>query len=337
MSDEMYFDPTTFDFTNLVDVVETSPEKVERPNIRSNEVGPDGGITDDVSDLKEFSVIDETDEDQEETEQDANKNISDLLDKEGEQSEAIKIINDIDENTPLDIDGFTMTKAEIKNLAKRAKTVDANADFLNMAAQTHDEGNQWIELQLQTKKTAIDKNIEYLEQCKNHPNITGDQYKQFSADLEAAKNMKKEIDSTAQEILKVRNEQAEIQTRNRWTQTDVIMQQAYPDWLQWREHLINDALARGIPATNIEKSYDPQFAQMMLESFQYRKNKSVASEKAKAAAKAKAARSVSSKTTTAQLAETDKKAAQLRALKQKQARHGLDRDDMAKMFDHLKD
>ncbi|EBT2241094.1 hypothetical protein CJH86_05450 [Salmonella enterica] len=337
MSNDMYFDPTQFDFTNLVDVVETSPEKVERPSTRSNEVGPDGGVTDDVSDLKEFSVFDETDEDQEETEQDANNDISDLLDKDNEEADAIKIINDLDDNTPLDIDGFTATKAELRELAKRAKTVDEQSEFLNLAATTFDQGNQWIELQLLTKTTAVDKNINYLENCLNHPQITSDDYRNYHDQLKAARKMKEEIENDAKHIAGVRREQEQALTRNRWTQTDVTMQQVYPDWIKWRDTLINDALARGISAAKIEKDYDPQYAQMMLESFQYRKNKAVASEKAKAAAQAKAARSVSSKTTTAQLAESDKKAAQLRALKQKQARHGLDRDDMAKLFEHLKD
>ncbi|EJH4367111.1 hypothetical protein ND480_002104 [Salmonella enterica subsp. enterica serovar Bareilly] len=337
MSD-MYFDTGDFNFMDLVDVVETTPGEIEKTYTKAADVGPDGGNISDASDLMEFDFSQDEDEpEQEETDFDPNQDTSDLVDRDAEQGDIVSIINDLDENTLLDIDGKAMTKAQIKELSKRAQQVDEQSDFLNLAATTFDQGNQWIELQLLTKETAVDKNIAYLEKCLNHPQITGDDYRNYHDQLKSARLMKKEIEADAQHIANVRKEQHEALTRHRWTNTDATMQNMYPDWMKWRKQLIDDALNRGIKADYIEKAYDPNFAQMLLESYQYRQNKKTAQERALASAKAKAARSNPSAKTTKQLDARDRKTAELQLLKKKMSKGELSREEHTKLFNHLVD
>ncbi|EDI8735810.1 hypothetical protein GEM21_05460 [Salmonella enterica] len=337
MSDNMYFDTDSFNFDDLIDVVETTPTEINKSYNKAKDVGPDGGFIHDASDLLEFDFPNNEPETTEETEVDPNNDLSDFIDREAEQGDIIKIINDLDEHQILDIDGAQMTKAQIKELSKRAAKVDEHSEFLNLAATTFDQGNQWIELQLLTKETAVDKNIAYLEKCLNHPQITGDDYRNYHAQLKAARETKAAIEQDAKHIAGVRQEQQEALTRHRWTDTDATLQGVYPDWLKWRNTLVNDALSRGMKAEYIEKAYDPIFAQMMLESYQFRQNKKNASEKALASAKAKAARSTSNAQSAKQLQAADKKSAELRALQKKIKTGNYDQSDNRKMFNHLVD
>lgn len=335
MSDSMYYDPSTFDFTDLVDVVETNGNN-ERQYTKASDVNQNGGVIDDASDLGEFNFPDNDAE--EEQEKDPNQDLSDFVNQDAEQAEIVDIVNKLPDDVPLDIDGFTMTKADIKALKGKAERVDQNHDFLQHAADTFEKDNQWIEETLLTKEVAIDRNIAYLEKCLNHPNLSQAQFTDFKDQLAGAKAEKAGIENDAKEIAATRKNQIAIQTRNRWVSTDVKMQEAYPDWIKWRDHLVNDALSRGVKASYIENAYDPNFAQMMLESYQYRLNKKESNENAtKRAYAAKAARSNPSSQSAKQIEAANAKEAESRALKKKMAKGGLSKEDHQKMFNYLVD
>ncbi|EJN5909415.1 hypothetical protein ABE356_000207 [Escherichia coli] len=335
MSD-MYFDPSEFDFTNLVDVVESSQEK-EQPYTKANDVGPDGGHISDASDLmsKEFTFPD--DEPEADPEFDPNESVSDFIDPNAETEETVKIINDLADDVPLDIGGEVMTKAQIKEQKARLQRVDQNADFLQYAADTFEQDNKTIDERLTYKDVAVDYNIQYLKNCVEAATDQAS-FNDFKEQLKNAEAMKARIEADAKEITKKRIEQAATLTRNRWVSTDAKMMETYPDWLKWRDHLIEYAKDSGMRPTYIERAYDPAFAQMLLESYQFRQNKQISQANAHAAAKkAGAAKSIANKTSAAQLAAADAKQAELRKLKNKMAKGGLDRGDLSKMYDHLVD
>ncbi|WP_407903976.1 hypothetical protein [Escherichia coli] len=335
MSD-MYYDPSEFDFTNLVDVVETEQGK-EPTYTKAKDVGPDGGKVLDASDLNdEFTFPD--DEPEADPEFDPNASVSDIMEPDTEAEDTVKIINDLADDVPLDIGGITRTKAQIIENEKRLQRVDQNADFLQFAADTFETDNRVIEEKLTYKDVAVDHNIRYLENCLQSPNLDQATFLDIQEQLKGARAKKTQIEKEAAEILDKRNQQQQQLTRNRWVSTDAKMMEAYPDWLKWRDHLIDDALNRGYKASYIEKAYDPVFAQTLLESYQFRQNKQTAQTKAQAAAKkAQAAKSIANKASTSQLAAADAKTAELRKLKAKMAKGGLSREDLPKMYDHLVD
>ncbi|EGJ5143361.1 hypothetical protein INE66_003646 [Salmonella enterica subsp. enterica] len=337
MSD-LYFDPSQFDFTKLVDVIEQDAEP-ERPYTKAADINQDGGVIDDASDLDSPGSYFDSKEDEQEESTDFNDNVNDLIDSEKVNSDAVSIFNDLDDSTPLDFgDGFEMTKPQVKELLRSKQLVDQQKEFLDIASQKIDQGNEWIESQLLTKQTAIDKNIAFLEKCLTNPTITGDDYRKFHNDLQTAKQAKSEIEADAQHILNVRKEQEEALTRHRFIITDTKMQEVYPDWLKWKDQLVNDAVSRGMSPQTIMKSWDQSFATTLLESFMYRKNKEKAGVKARQAAdKIKAARSTQSAAAVNRAAAADRKEAEKRALLAKQRKGGLTRDENAKMFDYLVD
>ncbi|EHQ2770452.1 hypothetical protein KRB99_000021 [Salmonella enterica] len=339
MSNEnMYFDPSTFDFTQLVDVVEQDA-KPERPYTKATDINQDGGVIDDASDLDSPGSYFDNSEDEQEENIDYNDNVDDLIDSEKVNSDAVDIFNDLDDNTPLNLgDGFEMTKPQIKELMRSKQIVDQQKEFLDLASQKIDQGNEWIETQLLTKQTAIDKNIAFLEKCLNNPTITGEDYRKFHNDLQTAKQAKAEIEADAQHIFNVRKEQEEALTRHRFIITDTKMQEVYPDWLKWKDQLVNDAVSRGMSPQTIMKSWDQSFATTLLESFMYRKNKEKAGAKARQAAEQiKAARSTQSAAAINRQAAADKREQEKRALLAKQRKGGLTRDEHAQMFNYLVD
>ncbi|HGK5610666.1 TPA: hypothetical protein ACJ3CO_003691 [Salmonella enterica subsp. enterica serovar Virchow] len=337
MSD-MYFDPASFDFTNLVDVVETSPE-TERPYTKATDINQDGGRVDDASDLESPGTFFDLSEDEPEETTDFNDDVSDLTVNDAISAEAVDIFNDLDDSAVLNLgDGFQMTKPQIKELLLTKQKVDQQREFLDIASQRIDQGNEWIEAKLTTQETAVDKNIKFLEKCLNNPTITGDDYRKFSKDLEDARAMKKQIEDEAKLIRDERKGHEEMLTRHRFLITDSQMQETYPDWLKWKDQLVNDAISRGMSADTIMKAWDKTFATALLESFMYRKNKEVAANKARQAAeKIKAARSTPSAAAINRQAATDKREAEKRALLAKQKKDGLTRDEHAKMFNYLVD
>ena len=331
MAENMYFDPSSFDFTSLVDVVEQGNEEKEQPYTTAKEVGPDGGFITDASDL-----FDSDDEQDEETEVDPNQDISDFVDRDAEAADVIKIINDLDDEALLDIAGTPMSKGQIKELKQRAERVDQQSEYLDKATVNFEQANEWIEMQILTKEAAIDKNIKYLENMRNHPNISDTDYKKFSRDLEEAKAMKEEINETAKGIVSVRKEQQKVLTARRFANTTYEMSQEFPQWKDWEVQIMDDALARGFSKEYLLKSWDTNLARTLLESYMFRKNKNLAATKARDAAKAKAAKSAPSSVSVSRKA-MDEKAAKTAAIKKKIAKGDIDRKDMGAWFDVIPD
>lgn len=331
--ENMYFDPSAFDFTKLVDVVEQDAEP-EKPYIKASDRDENGGVIDDASDLASYF---DSDDEEAPAEKDLNQDTSDLITPTN-NDDVVSIINDLPDDTPLNIGGEVVTKAQIQELARTKQQVDQHKEFLDIATKSIDEGNAWIEQQLLIKQTAVDKNIAFLEKCLNNPTITGDDYRKFHNDLQAAKQMKAEIENDANTMWNIRKDEEEKLTRHRFIITDAQMQETYPDWLKWKDQLVNDAMARGMSSKTIMQSWDQAFATTLLESFMYRKNKDIAGQKAKQAAeKIKAARSTSSAAAVNRAAEADKREAQKRALLNKQRKGGLTQAENAKLFDFLVD
>lgn len=328
MTDNMYYDPASFDFTSLVDVVEQD-EKQEQPYTKAKDVGPDGGFIADASDL-----FDTDDEPEEETELDPNQDISDFVDRDAEAADVIKIINDLDDDALLDIGGSPMSKGQIKELKQRAERVDQQSQYLDKATTNFEQANEWIEMQILTKEAAIDKNIKYLENMRNHPNISDTDFKKFSRDLEEAHAMKNEINEAAQRIVNVRKEQQKVLTARRFANTTYEMAQEFPQWRDWEVQIMDDALARGFSKEYLLKSWDTNLARTLLESFMFRKNKDLAANKAREAAKA--AKSAPTSVAVSRKA-MDAKAAKTAAIKKKIAKGDIGRNDMGAWFDVIPD
>lgn len=181
-NESMYYDPAKFDFTSLVDVIETEPEQ-ETPLPKADELSPDGGITDDASDLGHYFEEDEPEE-AEEGEPDYNNDVSDLAvvdeSKAALLAESVDIFRDLDDSTPLDLDGEPITKGQIKEALKSNQITRDRFAYLEEASRTFEEGNAYIMREMALKQTTLDKNIQYLDNVLSNPNLSGDEYRSFN-------------------------------------------------------------------------------------------------------------------------------------------------------------
>ncbi|EBD7873502.1 hypothetical protein C5860_21195 [Salmonella enterica] len=332
MSNEsMYFDPSDFDFTQLVDVVETTPNE-PKPGMKLNEVTPDGGRVDDISDLADLFTADE---DESETEKDINDDVSDLVKPEVDP-DTITLFNDLPDDAPLDIGGEPMTKAQIKELKQAKEVFENQKELVSTAANSIDQIHRYIQQNHAAHALTIDTNIANIQR-KMNSGISATEYGEEARKLNQAYEAKAMLNARVDEEMKLLEVQRAETTRFRIMQADHAMRAEVPQWDQLKGGLLKDLQDRGVNLADLEKVWSKDVALMALNDYRYRKQKEQAGAKALEAAKAKAPRSTSTPANAQRQKSLDANEAKKAALLKKARNGGLSREDNAAMFNFLVD
>ncbi|EHE2320733.1 hypothetical protein JNE51_004443 [Salmonella enterica] len=336
MSNEnMYFDPAAFDFTQLVDVVET-PAPKEKEYIKASDVSANGGVVDDADDLRDLFEADPDDE-APEGETDINADVSDLITPEPTE-DTIKIFNDLPDDVPLSFGEETMTKAQAKQFFADKKTFDDQKELVSTAANSIDQIHNHIMRNHTGHALTIDTNIANIQR-KMNSNISAAEYGEEARKLQQAYEAKAFLNQRTDEELKLLEiEKAEV-TRFKIMQTDHAMRSEFPQWDQIKGGLLRDIKERGGDQllNDLEKVWNPEIAKMLLDSYRYRNSRKKAEQTALEAAKAKAPRSTSTAANAQRQKALDETAAKKAALLKKAKTGNLTPEDNAKMFDFLVD
>lgn len=332
MSNDMYFDPSSFDFTSLVDVVETGVNEPVKQAAKISEIGPDGGAVDDISDLSDlFSATDED----EATDTDPNNDVSDLLTDEVDP-DTITLFNDLPVDVPLDIDGEPMTKAQIKELKQAKEVFENQKELVSTAANSIDQIHRHLQQEAIKHSTAIDLNIQNIQR-KMNSNISATEYGELARQLNSALEARNSLNASVDERMRLLDVERAETTRFRIAQTDQAMQAEIPQWNQLKGGLLQDMQARGVNLGELEKIWSKDVAMMALNDYRYRKGREKVGAAAMEAAKAKAPRSTSTAANAQRQQALDATAAKKAALLKKARSGGLSREDHAAMFNYLVD
>lgn len=332
MSNEsMYFDPSDFDFTQLVDVVETTPNE-PKPGMKLEEVTPDGCRVDDISDLADLFTADE---DESETEKDINDDVSDLVKPEVDP-DTITLFNDLPDDAPLDIGGEPMTKAQIKELKQAKEVFENQKELVSTAANSIDQIHRYIQQNHAAHALTIDTNIANIQR-KMNSGISATEYGEEARKLNQAYEAKAMLNARVDEEMKLLEVQRAETTRFRIMQADHAMRAEVPQWDQLKGGLLKDLQDRGVNLADLEKVWSKDVALMALNDYRYRKQKEQAGAKALEAAKAKAPRSTSTPANAQRQKSLDANEAKKAALLKKARNGGLSREDNAAMFNFLVD
>ncbi|HAV9873778.1 TPA: hypothetical protein JLH60_004754 [Escherichia coli] len=334
MSNEnMYFDPKAFDFTSLVDVVEHDEAPKGKPAPAREIVGPDGGATDDISDLYELF---EDEADEEETEEaDPNDDVTDLQTPEA-NPDVISLINDLPDDAALDIGGETMTKAQIKELKEAKAVFEDQKELINTAANSIEQIHRHIANNHIAHRLSIDTNIANIQR-KMNSGISSAEYGEEARKLQQAFEAKAMLNNRVNEEIELLDIQAEELRRFRLLNMQTAMRSKIPEWDRIQGGLWNDLENRGYNLRELEKAITVPMAEDLLDAYRYRQQKKKAGEQAIAAAKAKAPRSTATAANANRQSPLDTKEAKKRALLKKQRNGTFTKKDNADMFEFLVD
>ncbi|EBA3920935.1 hypothetical protein EE88_21640 [Salmonella enterica] len=333
MSNEsMYFDPKAFDFTSLVDVVEHDEAPKGKP-VSRDIVGPDGGATDDISDLSDLYMEDETEESEEEA--DPNDDVTDLQTPEADP-DTIQIFDDLPEDAPLNIGGETMTKAQIKELKAAKAVFEDQKELISTAANSIEQIHKHIRNNHIAHALSIDTNIANIQR-KMNSNISPVEYGEESRKLQQALEAKAMLNNRVNEEMELLHIQDQELTRFRLLNMQTAMRSKIADWDKVQMGLWKDLESRGYNLHELEKSITPELASDLLDAYRYRKLKEKAGQDAITAAKAKAPRSTTTAANAKRTDSADPREAKKRELLKKQRNGTFTKDDHAKMFEFLAD
>lgn len=334
MSNDLYFDTNSFDFNSIVDVFEKNEGAPDSTGVKLNEITPDGGRVDDISDLSDlFSATDED----EATDTDPNNDVSDLLTDEVDP-DTITLFNDLPDDAPLDILGEPMTKAQIKELKQAKEVFENQKELVSTAANSIDQIHRHLQQEAIKHSTAIDLNIQNIQR-KMNSNISATEYGELARQLNSALEARNSLNASVDERMRLLDiEKAEV-TRFRIDQVNHVMRAEVPQWDQIKGGLLQDLRNRGGDQLlgELEKVWSKDVAMMVLNDYRYRKGREKVGAAALEAAKAKAPRSTST-AANAQRQQTLDATTTKRAALIKKARQGnLSKAEHSEMFNFLVD
>ncbi|EKA7615244.1 hypothetical protein OL383_004429 [Salmonella enterica] len=339
MNKDMFIDTDTFNFFDLADITyeeraEFAP--VEQPTkfdgVTADEIGPDGGIADDASDL--FDNDEERELEAEEA-ADPNNNTSDLQ-TETDPEETLDIFNDLPDDAPINFAGRSMTKAQVAEAVEMIDRVKAESEIVSDAAKNIDQINRYLIQQHHRSATAIDHNIQVIQQQMNS-GVSDVEYGNLSRKLQQAIEARQVLDAATDEKMRALDvEKAEI-ARFRINQEISTLSKTIPDWENRRKQVLSYALEKKVNLNDVEKVWSPELAEMMYKAYCYDKTREKAKTTALERAKAKAPRSQSSTANAQRTNAANQQEQRLNHLKQKMNKGGLDERETADMFQFLKD
>ncbi|MEB4674783.1 hypothetical protein MXL54_08380 [Enterobacteriaceae bacterium G50] len=330
---DMYYDPAAFNFDALVDVIEDAPENVDFALPKVSELTADGGYTDDISDLSDLELGSD-----EPKEPDYNADVNDLLTPEATDPAALDTFNQLSASDVIDFEGVQMTKADVIGLLKEKNDLTSKKAYIDDVHHNMREIDNYVNQKLAYSETAVDQNIAFLERVLSNPALNGDEYKKYSLELHNAKQAKQNVLNQTQEITQRMAQMKQNAIRERVITTDAEMQSTYPEWLQIRNYVVNDAFARGVDPAALDQVWGKGMAEILVDAYKYRQNKARLEQKARqTATEAQAARSTKSTQTAQRQKIADERAAKKSALINKMKKGGLTPAEHTKMFDFLVD
>ncbi|EAQ9051864.1 hypothetical protein D8V62_23800 [Salmonella enterica] len=332
MSD-MYFDTDAFDFDSVIDVIDAKTGEAINKGVKLDEITPDGGLVDDISDLSDLFENEEEAEREAEIAADPNNNVSDLVNPD-EEKEVITIFEDLPEDAPFTIGGETLTKARIKELQAAEKQITNDREVVTQAAKTVDQVSRFIEQDYYRHQTAIDANIENIKKAMNS-GVSETEYGKLSRQLNSAMEARNALNSRVDERMRLLDLQRAEQTRYAIHQADAHAASKIPNWEKIRGTVLADVAAMGVDLNQIEKIINGPLFEVLYKASAHDRSIKRQSQIALEKAKAKAPRSQRA-TTTPQI-EGDAKAQKLQQLKTKAKKGGLTREENSQMFDFLVD
>ncbi|EDD0902691.1 hypothetical protein GAV44_23355 [Salmonella enterica subsp. enterica serovar Newport] len=333
MSNEMYFDPTSFDFTSLVDVVEAEPETA-KTYTKAADVNQDGGIIDDASDLADLFMSDE--DETEAGEIDPNDDVSDLAMPTEDAADKITIFNDLPDDTPLVFEGQELTKSQVKQLFEDKQNFESQKEFISTAANSLDQIHRYIQQNHTAHALSIDTNIANIQR-KMNSNISATEYGEEARKLNQALEARAMLNARVDEEMKLLDVQRAETTRFRVLQADQAMRAEVKEWDQIKGGLLKDMQDRGVNLGELEKIWSKDVALMALNDYRYRKQKKLVGDKALEAAKAKAPRSTSTAANAKREKSLDAQAAKKQALVAKAKKGELTPQEHSEMYNYLVD
>lgn len=274
----MIYDPAEFDFSSLTDVVGLNDEPAPSKNV-TNEMG---GVVDDISDLI-GSYSPEEKKAYEDTEEDYNSDVSDLVPEEARNGVNLSdYFNQTNDDAYINFDGVSLTKKELKTLFNQKSRIEDDSAFLRSQAEKFDNDNRMIMQRALMQQNVLEQNISIYQNRLNNPNITDADYAQTSRNLQAAQQALFMYQKEANEILSQRDMQQQHINGYRIRVADQTMSSDYPEWNRYKGEILNYAQSVGVPGTVLEKNYDVGLMKLAMKAFMYDKNKERISERLKA-------------------------------------------------------
>lgn len=266
----MFFDTSTFDFDSLKDdivgIADTPTRHKEPESTYRTE-------NDDISDLVNGYQ-------HEESEPDFNDDVSDLAIT--DQRNGVNLtdyFNAADDNAVLDLEGLTLTKAEIKELYKAKHKVDHDAGYFAEQAERFDADNRLIMQRSIMQQSVLENNINILRNRKNNPNISEVDYARTCRDLEIAETGLQRIIDETNQIMHKRSEQEQLINGYRIRSEDQAMYEIYPQWDKLKGDVLNYAANLGVSSTALEKLYSKPIMQALTKAMLYDNGKKSMQEK----------------------------------------------------------
>lgn len=315
MSD-MFFDTSDFDFTTLKDIVgfDNEPQKPTRTTPdKMNELG---GVVDDISDIIGDVDLDFNDTD-EDSEPDFNADARDLEPVEKRNGvDLTSYFRDTDDEAYIDFDGRTMTKKEIKELAKTQDKLKEDSEFLRSQAERFDADNRWINERSIMQQNVIENNISKIKGrlSRIDPINNATAYGEESYQLQMAEQALFMIQKETGDILRHREQQQQQINGYRIRVADQALSSESQDWMKYKGEILNYAVNdMGIPASVLEKNYDVGLMKMAMKAFMFDKNKKAYNERLKAQQTAKNVRSTQGAKSSTRTAQEDAATSQRKA------------------------
>lgn len=338
---DMFLDTDNFNFFDLADITEDEraeyaprPQEQHAPLSKIGDVGADGGIIEDASDLDSY-FDEEAAEKAAEVEADPNLNLSDLANSD-DAAEALDVFNDLPDDATVNFNGKALTKAQVAEAVEKIEQVEANHAFLSESAKNIDQINRFVEQRYYVNKTALEKNIEYLTR-KLGSGLSDVEYGNTARQLQQAQEANEELKRDADEQFRLMDVQRQHLKEFRVNQELQINAQKVPDWERKRSIVLQDMLQNGHNLNELEKVWTPELAMMCYESYLFRKQRAKANETALARAKAKAPRSTSSAATQQRTNPQDAATAKRNEFRAAMKNGGLDERQNADLFNYLVD
>lgn len=279
---ELYFDPTSFDFTSLVDVVEheedDKPAKQER-----NTRGPDGGVVDDTSDLV-FPEDDEEPEDTEEAEEADDSDEEDVEEVEEEAEEESEEEVDFEDYQITLPNGEEVTLSDLVKGYKDNEAVEAAISEFQKTQEEFTEKSASVGRLLELARLEADRVIEDYEgfDWASYKRDDPAGYVENREFLDKYKERRKEIIS-AMEKIDADKVQAEKEAKAQAAvEAGAILSRDIPGWNQnLYVELLDFAIANGADKDMIENSTDPVMFKMLYKALQFEKGKQIVKAKVK--------------------------------------------------------
>lgn len=332
MSD-MYFDPNSFNFEDLVDVVEDSPKDFKRNVDNQSLSNPDGGVIETARDL----IDPEEREPEAPQELDPNSDVSDLLYSEEDKSDASDDFNYLPDDYLIDFGGRKATKAEVNQKLAIIEEIEQKADFISAIYEKAEQGTRWLTRESGVSVRSIDNEIAQLTQdIHSAPNqaIKGELYDKLIRKQEERSELYKNVDAALQVDAAIKRQAIAANTFN----VNNLMKKKYPDFEQVMGKAIEDMKANRVNPIEFEQRYNPWIADKVYKAMKAELTENDRVNKAFQASEARrAARSQSNSNTNIKTQQQDKNAERLAMLKRKQATHGLTKQEHSEMFQYLKD